>query len=79
MVAVSYGFREAFAHMPGRPVTRLLQMVTAFTAGMCGTAASILLPADHAETHLLWTASAFFICTIATCALVDRLARQTRL
>ena len=78
VLAVSYGLREVFTHTPGRPLTWLLQMLMALTAGTCGAAVSLLLPADHTETHLLWAASAFFVCAIAACAIADRLDHQTR-
>jgi hypothetical protein len=78
-VAMAYGIREVFTRTPGRPGTWLLQMLAALTAGLGGSAVSILLPADHTETSVLWAASAFFFCAIAACALIDRLAHQPRL
>jgi hypothetical protein len=70
------GVRETFARTPGGAATWIAQQAAALAAGLCGVAASLLLPAGHAETRLLQTAGAFFVCAVATCALIDRLTAR---
>jgi len=70
------GAREALARAPSLPPRRLAvwsgQMALTVLAGLCGAAASLLLPAGYAETRLLWAAAAFFLCAITVCAVLDR-------
>lgn len=76
-VAGCLGVRETFARSPGHLTTWILQMAAGVIAGLAGAAAGLLLPARYAEARLLWVAAAFFVCAIATCALIDRLIGAT--
>jgi hypothetical protein len=74
--AAWHGARETFARHPGRFTTWLLQMAATLVAGLAGAMAGLLLPARYAEARLLWATSAFFVCAVTTCSLIDRLERS---
>jgi hypothetical protein len=71
-VAAVRGIGDTFAHSPVSRARWLAQMAVTVAAGLAaGVAASMLLRGGYPETHLLWAATAFFICATATCALID--------
>ena len=73
VVAGVRGIGDTFAHTPACRVRWLAQMAITLAAGLAaGAATNVLFRGGYRETHLLRAAAAFFICAIATCALIDR-------
>jgi hypothetical protein len=68
-VAAVYGVRGALV----RPLAWAGQMAASVAAGLGGAAVALLLPGGHTEMRLLQATAGFFVCAIATCALIDAL------